>query len=316
VHEFSAILSTGVLPTLGERAPLIGGIKEWIVKARYSVSFTEQGKLQFTSVQVDSFADAMAFDYERFALSSLETNIVALSDYNQFGSGSWPILKFYYSAFFAAHAILRSRGSGLVYIEKKQADYINSLLSISSNQTNNFIPGAYMINSFAQSSPSRGEVIIELLAAGTQPNGQRGVHESFWYIFTQYLEIQAEQAVVKGLPDAQLFLSYSAELKDAVISGGGSNAWLSSVRNKINYQHEFNTWMPATKKSGGRFLGDLTNQMQFKMKYSKNKNTLEAFVHICKYLAILNDDIGGYIAERSKKGNVFGQKWRRIKALA
>jgi len=93
----------------------------------------------------------------------------------------WPLLKLYYSAFFAAHAITRSQGSGVVKLEKRQTAHLNSILSLIAPEASGISPGMFVYKTMQSTETGRLSVIME----PARTDG--GVHESFWKHFCEFL---------------------------------------------------------------------------------------------------------------------------------
>lgn len=313
MDDLSAILSAGILPFIGKNVATKGGFKSWIFDGTYSPAITEEGDLFLERVPVEQFSNAMSLDFERFSLSSLETYCVALSEQHEFGSASWPLLKLYYSSFFAAHAILRGRGAGVVNLEKSHADHLTQIIQIYGDPDHVFKSGSYLITTSIQGGIGRGELSVKLKRAPEK----KGVHEAFWLMFSDYLVEQAEVAIVAGLPDSKEFLLSSMALRAALLEGGGGSSWMSSIRNRINYQHDFETWLPFRKGSEASIVSKFSRELpvnNHNLEISKRKSPILAFANISCHVANINFELGNYVADRSSKGGAFGQKWRRLKS--
>lgn len=314
VSDFAKILKVGILPALGASPAEEEGIKGWIVKQSYVPSLTDK-TLKLERVNLEKFSEAITFDFERFALSAQESLIVALSEYNRFGSIGWPLLKIYYSAFFSAHAIMRSRGAGVIKLEREQATKITTIVNMFSNGSAVFQSGVY--NFQFQKGPNDGVGEGTVILAPSKEG--RGVHEGFWEMFTDYIEDQAKRAAEQQLPDHRDFVDYATNLKTAVLSGGRGAAWFSEVRNNLNYQHQYEAWMPYRKKSQSHLAMPterLAGIQYARLDISKTKEPVKAFLCLACYLAHLNADIAEHVATRAKGGRAFGQKWQRLKSAA
>ncbi|PJJ85678.1 hypothetical protein CLV77_0204 [Brevirhabdus pacifica] len=299
------------MPRLGEEVGLAGGIREWLKSGNFIPESDGNSSLVLSRVPTADYARAMASDFERFSLSSLETYIVATSENREFGAASWPFLKFYYSSFFAAHALLRARGSGVVNIERPQSDYINTILTTYSKDAPRMAPGTYFLNYLSGADLGSGEISVQLSPSPSK----KGVHEAFWRIFATYIVEEAERAIKEEAADATTFLSYATNLKEAVLDGGGEASWLSMVRNKINYQHGYETWMPFRKGSEAKVISTAAKTSPLTspcLDIKKSKKPLEAFLNISCYISNLNIGVSDRISKRSTGGKTFGQKWRRL----
>lgn len=311
-EEFARILYAGVLPNIGTFVPAVGGFKKWIVSGTYVPEWSEQGDLVLKRANVEAFTRAVSFDYDRFALAAQESRIVALSEREKFGVIGWPLLKQYYSAFFAAHAIMRCRGAGIVRIDAEQSAAISLILQSYLGDDAKLRPGNYYYSASKGDQDRNGELTISFAAS----KDGKGAHEGFWDRFVKYLEFEADRAVTDGLPDNQDFVSYSLQIKESIMSGGA--VWISKIRNEINYSHAHQSWMPLNKKSISNtslpksLKGFISN---CRLDVSRSKEPIRAFFCVCCYMSELNLQIASRIAERSKAGGTFGQRWGRLLGL-
>ena len=311
-NDFARILHTGALPKLGSLISVAGGFNKWVTVGAYEPALSENGELLLKRIDIESFTRVVSFDYERFALAAQESRIVALSERENLGAVSWPLLKQYYSAFFSAHAIMRSRGAGIVNIGREQSNVLTSTLKSYLGPENKFSKGWYYFSISKGKQDAPGEVTITFT---TSKDGS-GAHEGFWKAFVQYLQVQAEQAVIEGLPDNQDFVSCALKIKSSIMSG--ESVWISKIRNEINYHHEHSSWMPISKKSiSNMALPKLSKgySSNARLDISRVKDPIKAFFCICCYMSELNLIIATRVAARSKAGGTFGQRWSKLIAL-
>lgn len=312
LDDFARILYAGALPNLGNSAPITGGFKQWVIGGAYIPSLSESGDLLLGRVGVEALTRAVSFDYDRFALAAHESRIVALSEREKFGAVGWPLLKQYYSAFFSAHAIMRSRGAGVVRIDGKQSRYITTTLQAYLGTKDTFPSGTYYYSTAKNDEDKSGELTVNF----SMSEDGKGVHEGFWSVFVKYLETEARRAVETGLPDNQDFISHALEVKNSIMSG--ETVWLSKVRNEINYQHEHQSWMPLTKKSiSNKSLPKSSTEysLNARLDASKVKDPIKSFFCTCCYISELNLLIANRVAAKSKAGGTFGQRWARLVSL-
>jgi hypothetical protein len=263
----------------------------------------------FTSSELVPF---LSFDYERFALASAESILVSNLECQKHGLAGWPLLKLYYSAFFSAHAVMRSQGAGIIKLEKPQITKLNNFLSLLDSDTLLIKTGMY----FYQIDTTR---LDDPVISFTPHGAGNGVHEAFWKSFCDYIDKLANKAVATGAVDAAEMLAGSEEVCRA-ISGSNthSGAWISTMRNEINYQHQHSVWFPLTKSAG---VKGMIEGLQIKRSSAATLGTpikgnpIKAFAEVSLYLACLNIDVAQYLSARSTKGGAFGQKWRRMHAL-
>jgi len=139
-------LSIGALPRLGQEPAIDGGFCAWLSKGSYQPSLSsENTKIVLENTDSRRLIEFLSFDFERFSLASCETFYIACAENNSHSLLGWPLLKLYYSAFFAAHAIMRSQGEGVVRFEKIQANLINSVIQTLSGRNLDVKAGTYNV---------------------------------------------------------------------------------------------------------------------------------------------------------------------------
>jgi hypothetical protein len=304
-------LSTIVLPRLGQNPSISDGIRSWMIHGAYQASrSSNQSEVILENIYTDEIINYISFDYERFAFSSLESFCISSLESKSLQLAGWPLLKMYYSAFFAAHAIMRGLGRGVVKIEKKQSEAIEQILQVMTGSAQGFMPGMYLYRMY---SDSTGRVKLSL-----KPHNEKGgVHESFWKSFVEFLEEVSESAVQNNFPDASTLLSGVAEISPMMKKDPRrGSVWFSSLRNEINYQHKHGVWFPLGKsKALNSEISNmsLSSSSSIRLDISREKSPISAFMSCSRYLSCLNWEIADFIAARSSSPKAFGSKWRNLK---
>jgi hypothetical protein len=306
--ELLTSLTGATLPRLGQDLAAAGGIKSFLETAVYQIGFPGGDS---TEIELSNFNNAqlishISFDFERFSLASLETFSTYLLENTDRSLVGWPLLKLYYSAFFSAHAIVRSQGAGVVNFDADDLKNINRLIKIHDETQSGLSAGTFVYQIVRSTRPT---LIVK-------PMTERGgVHEAFWKYFVTYLDSAAAEAALTGQPDAAEFVAGAKELADAIKVGSRSSVWFSAMRNEINYQHKYGVWFPIKKGDYiQKTLPDfgLVNSSTVRFDYSKSNEPLNAFASTSRYLSCLNYEISSYLAERSTSAKGFGGKWRRM----
>lgn len=298
-----------MLPRLGQLPPKKEGFQGWITSGSYQpIISADSSTVTLKRINFREIVPYISFDFERFALSSRETFVTACTDNESIKLAGWPLLKLYYAAFFAAHAIMRSMGAGVILISKIPAQHLNSILNIYDSNAPALVPGMFMYRLLRYPTNKQPSVVLE-----QQPRS-KGVHESFWLIFCDFLLSEAKLASQVNSADSVEFLTGVSEISD-VIRSGSSGVWLSTIRNEINYQHKHGVWFPIKRNSSAlaalQNVG-ITDTASIRLDISKQQNPILAFANISRYLACLNIEVSEFVAKRSTAGGAFGQKWRRL----
>lgn len=215
-----------IIPRLGLEEGAPEGIRTWLTRSRYRPT-EESTAEQFWLTNFDpwEFVKFLAFDYERFALSSYESFRVSALENRSHHLIGWPLLKLYYSGFFAAHAVMRASGSGLVKLERAQVDVLRNAIQIYTGVPCAIRPGMFLFQLVQESG----------IISFTPQSESRGAHESFWKVFVEFLGRSAERAVVLDIPDANTLVAAVHELSQLIRGKQhGDGFWYSAVRNELN----------------------------------------------------------------------------------
>jgi hypothetical protein len=292
-----------------------GGFQAWVVSGNYRPNTVGlPATTVFDEVAIAEFVPYANYDFERFSLAAKESSLVTLLEYSRYNLAGWPLLKLYYSSFFGAHAIMRSQGSGLVKLDRQHSQHLTKLLRAYDPSSGEVFPGMfYYVTKQSGLRAGQLSLVIEPVSSGS------GVHESFWRLFCRFLQDEAEKASKKNAADSNLFVAGAVELAEVILNGPhGGGAWLSSMRNEINYQHKHDCWFPLRKKSAS--LGALdgaiyADSSTIRLDGSKEKEAVWVFTNITKYIVNLSIEVANFVARRSTVGGAFGQKWRRLQEI-
>lgn len=297
-----------ILPGLGAAARHTRSLHEWIRFNRFSSAEFQEGEWRLYAYSDDELYAAFTPDFQRFAFASYETFIVAGLERESFSSMGWPLLKLYYGAFFAAHAVTRSTGNGQVNLDRNIVRSVNSFVSLVGG-TDELNSGTY--NASVQENANG--VYLALLPA----IGGGGVHEGFWRYFSTFLADVSSDAVHRGLPSSGDFVRKAAALSSCLVEGGGGGVWFSSVRNAINYRHELECWRPSTKKSPPRlmvFPSTLADTDDLELSLAEREDELRRLASVSRYLCSLNYEIINRVINQVSGNTNFSRGWRSLKA--
>lgn len=219
----------------GPQAKGIGGL---ICDENYQI-YSQMGPASF----VLSFADpepcirAFAADINRIGSASIETVLSVTKSKALPKSTAWLVIQTYYSAFFSAHALLRSLGESCTPIERAQ---VNSLMRVGG------------LFGTACASPLTGglyHLIYDDKArtiSGTALSGSP--HEVFWRVFYERvlrLGSEALSVSTESLANRQSVSVKLSELAENLcFQSAPRGRWLSSIRNSVNYSQKLATWHP------------------------------------------------------------------------
>ena len=187
---------------------------------------------------------AFAADIARMSTASLETvEGITQSKLLPKGAG-WLFVRAYYSAFFATHALERMLGRSLTQLDASTTNAIDTVASIFGMLTNGHLErGLYV----CVADGKRKILKINKVVSDSGP------HEALWGDFTNLLRQVTTEILSQpsnSLANQRVVVKFS-DLQTALTDGGafGKGNWLSSMRNRVNYQHAFGAWFPYRERA-------------------------------------------------------------------
>lgn len=180
---------------------------------------------------------AFAAEINRFSSASFETVAGARSSPGLERSLGCPLIRCYYGAFFAAHALLRITGESITYVPQALCHRLDQLTATYIGMSPRLGAGLYHVQT---STPTRTLSLTKIGAGG-------GSHEFLWQRFYTFLtNVENELALNFGtLPEAVQAIQTSNDLRSTLSRAGASQGtWLSHSRNAINYRHLYGVWYP------------------------------------------------------------------------
>ncbi len=223
------------------------GLSKWLSKGEYYYISLPITQNQFTldlSGQgfTENMLSAFAYDCNRMASATFETMFSIEKSTKLPNSIAWLIIKLYYAAFYAGHAIIRMLGISCSQLEKQSTDKICEIAKLFNNDNGLNIPSSYYRCVYNQTDK-------QLLFDNIKSQG--GTHESFWKAFCIKIQDLSNQILSSGkIPVQSQQVSTKLEELCKILCHQGHNGgnWLSSVRNKVNYRHELDAWFPYNQK--------------------------------------------------------------------
>ncbi len=288
-----------LLPRLGEDAPRSGGVKAWLREGSFYVTDPiNDGEIVLKNVGLTEIVPYLSFDYERFALSSLESYLFSREVRSQTGAVAWSLIKAYYAAFFGAHAIMRATGRGNVQMDSGTAVAIIDIANIYGVALG--VPVGNYDFRLTQHSDRTLDLIL------TSVDGRGSAHEGFWKSFYNFLSGLADEVAANSEQNASLTIGAISEVQ-AILASNGMNAgtWLSFIRNQINYRHEYGVWFPYTGVwSVSSMFSKIpsTDGALFRLDLDASKKAIDAFTSCCLSLAVLNAQLSQALCLRKGVG--------------
>lgn len=215
--------------------------KGWLAKGDYRVSSISASG---TSVDLHvpnraPLVESFSYDFARFVCAACESTRGIEADGEFPKATAWAAIRFYYSAFFAAHAILRYFGVSCSQIDFEQSakvnEFANSIYQIQNRMQSGFYAARF--NSISSD--------VTLSKYGDS-------HKDTWRTFKDVIASVRDSVISgSGLASDKLKVSQLMDDLCQAISaeGASSGNWLSQYRNAINYRQAFDVWYPYKKTS-------------------------------------------------------------------
>jgi len=184
---------------------------------------------------------SVCHDLSRMASASFES-IQSINPTDEFDkSCAWGAIRAYYAAFFSAHAFLRMFGISCVQLDQLHIANIAKVATYTDSGSDSLVKGLHK----CEWNELKGTLQFTHLG---------GSHEPMWSEFSTMLMSLHDKLLQPGaiglITDLQEAANDLEKMCKELSSGGlnGGN-WLSSIRNRINYKHDFSLWYPYGKRS-------------------------------------------------------------------
>lgn len=242
-------------------------LKAWLANGNYLISqpLIQSVKKRATAFDLvfqhpDDLYASLANDCNRFCQAAIES-MWSMNKVNKLPkSTGWASVQMYYSAFFAAHAILRIFGRSCTQFDAVHVDKVYDIAKATSMHG-----GVGCIEQGFYSS-----IVIN---SEIKFRKQKDSHADTWACFSELLTwlIDNIKNQTTGLgKNKDAAFTMISNLKSAIHRSGASKGnWLSQVRNRINYQHSHGVWYP--------YKGALHNQNMVlrNSEWIKNPNSFD-----------------------------------------
>ena len=233
------------------------GLSAWTASGNYQIfSQIQPGHFALHTADPWPMLQALAFDCNRMATAAFESieGIFLNSKFPR--TVSWLAIQAYYSAFYAAHAILRIFGSSCSQLNSAKVNEVADVYGYSNGIFAN--GGFYLCTSQANLSQMD---CAQLIVGGD------GSHGAMWAVFYEMIVklsdlVLTSDKIPQPSQETSAFLVNLAQaLKRAPIGNS-----LSAFRNAVNYQHLYGLWYPylnASDRFDGSRLLSLTKRWRW-----------------------------------------------------
>jgi len=255
---------------------------------------------------------ATASDASRFASAAFQSmknipDVMTDSDHT-----AWSLIKAYYAAFYAGHAIIRLTGESCSYFQNVHVVRIRELGRLAGKN-----PGVKMSASAYHCVFDSSSTVVR---SKSLRDGTGGSHGVFWNVLGLKLKKISEDVLGGSLAQAEKILVFQ-KIDDflRIIQSNSSPlySYLSLVRNKIQYRHTEGVWLPnVVRKSDREQLSRIMDQwkrdpMDIDLDITHIKK-LDGFVAACVFLVAMCREI---LVRLSVRSAVPGRSFARLGSL-
>lgn len=261
------------------------GLTGWLADENYLVYKEIKAKQFILNVSdPEPFLRSLAAEVNRTAVAACESIRNATRDVLLPKSTAWIVIKTYYSAFFAAHALLRMFGKGFITLDQIEVNSINKIGHLYGLSGESVSPGNFVFDFTGVTNEIHWHRV---------DSSSGGVHEKFWSYFRARIEELSNDLLrlKTGIAadNQQVSLRLSALVENLCFDSCAKGTWLSVVRNRVNYRHHFGAWYPyRTEQSWGTVDERLTDHwlldpMKLDLTTHTDKN-LRRFQETCSFI--------------------------------
>jgi len=279
-------------------------------QSSYVPSQFQNKQASLENIVLDDFYSYVCGDLARFAHSSVESYISALTSAKNGKSQAWACISLYYSAFYAAQFLMRIAGFHSCYIDRNEMRDLKTVASNYSANWNAIDGGQFLLDARDVRRPGTSLILNQYV-------GKMGSHQYFWSKFVeilQYLEGYGVQENTVWYPD---FLSAFTQLKLILkFNRSHEHQWLSRVRNDINYRHGMEAWFPASSRSGWKKNfpdHQIKVPSQYRLDFAYPGQAEVAFINCCKFIFTTMLEVADDCTNFNKRNGSFGGEWVRAK---
>jgi hypothetical protein len=245
--------------------------------------------------------EALAADFCRFAQAAFQTISQVPAEIVARDRVAWSLIKIYYSAFYAGHALLRMFGESCSYFERQHTGRLIELgTALGRERSFKIESGLY------RCILNEGATALKCIHA-RGPAG--GVHEAFWGLFGAKVKALSASVLTGGLvpADAQDVFRQIDALGEILGRRAGSS-WLTAIRNEIQYRHHHSVWFPervrmADRRSLSRLVADWQRDPMAIDLGIRRQGLLAEFAASCVFIVALCHAMLIWLADHSAAGS-------------
>ncbi|MFL9608730.1 hypothetical protein ACKF11_01465 [Methylobacillus sp. Pita2] len=265
------------------------GLQNWFLTGDYLISQVPTNKkIEVFPRSTEELTKAFSNDLSRLSSAAFESaEGLTKNPIFPYSSG-WILVRAYYSAYFAANALMRCFGYSSTNID---------ILQITSLKDTARLCG-FPCPSKAKTTPQPGVYFIEYSVASLEVtlsivNSNGGVHGKFWESFSKFissLELKISNSTSLVKDDKKKAKKELDTIKKMLCGVGSTNFnWLSFVRNNINYRLDYDVWHPykdceMDSEQIIKIFDDIWKQTPDPSLVNVNTDNLQKFIAVCAFM--------------------------------
>ena len=260
-----------------------------------------------------SFEPTLAREVDRF-LCAMGESFYELQP-SKFASRSigWSLIRAYYSAYFAAHALLRMSGRCVTQLDSQLSQGVmRSLLTTGTSPNWTLGKSQYLV---------RYDETQQLLSFADKHAAQGGSHQFVWKMFGELLGDLITSSKTQGAAyQAEILLL--EKMSDTLTSQQSFQdfSWLSVIRNSVNYSFSHSVWFPFDGFNGmqsQKLINALKCSRSSEDFLSKptRQSDLEKFCEATAFLVSFANASANEIANRSYSKSFMSKSYLKLQKL-
>jgi hypothetical protein len=251
--------------------------------ASFDLDFDDASKSIVLDFRVaEPITSSLSSEFCRLSSAALQSALSIDGEIDDRDRIAWAMIKLYYSAFYAGHALIRLFGGTCSYFGRAHTMRLMELGS-ARGKTPAFKLDSGFYNCTVKSA---GTAMTCIKVSGSSG----GAHDAFWDTFQRH--IKALSAKVLNGPmipiDAQAVFAQLHAFTTLTARQGNLN-WLSGIRNDLQYRHRHDVWFPfAVAKRERQSLGRTVAQwMDDPMQISLSRSRIGPLGDFCSACAFV-----------------------------
>jgi hypothetical protein len=287
----------GLLEIVGNPQPV--DLRSWLASGQFQIYSAPGNPFVLSFAESEPVISSFAGEISRFSKGAAESTAAIATVSALPKSTAWALIQWYYSAFYAAHAILRMCGQSLLQLDNGHANRVNQIAQLY-GFAGNISAGFHMAS---VDTAAKTVIFKKLLLAGG------GSHEVLWQHFGGWLETSSNSLLLDGTNSQATKLAATkldALAKILSTAPAQKHCWLSYVRNQVSYKHGFAAWFPYKNQTVtdscvyddfGRVPKDADGIDLIHLADSP----IASFNAACRFIVALCFDISSELVERSPR---------------